>query len=60
MQDCEEIDQSLPIRQGDVLKRVRPDGKGALAIVITADCDIANLKFGDAGLACVALTPLYY
>lgn len=58
MQDCEEVDVTLPVRQGDVLKRVQPDGKGPLIVVVTADCDIANNKFGDAGLVCVQLTPL--
>lgn len=58
MQDCEHADAALPVRQGDVLKRVRGDGPATLAIVITADCDIANEKFGDAGLACVQLTRL--
>ena len=53
MQDCVYVDAALPVRQGDVLKRVRGDGPATLAIVITADCDIANEKFGDAGLACV-------
>lgn len=55
MQDCEHVDAALPIRQGDVLKRVRGDGHITLAIVVTADCDIANEKFGEAGLACVQL-----
>lgn len=55
MQDCEQVDATLPVRQGDVLKRVRGDGRITLAIVVTADCDIANKKFGDAGLACVQL-----
>ncbi len=58
MQDCEAVDATLPVRQGDVLKRVQPDGKGSLVVVVTADCDIANNKVGDAGLACVQLTPL--
>lgn len=58
MQDCEEVDATQPVRQGDVLKRVQPDGKGPLIVVVTADCDIANNKVGDAGLACVQLTPL--
>lgn len=58
MQDCEHVDAALPVRQGDVLKRVRGDGPATLVIVITADCDIANEKFGDAGLACVRLSPL--
>lgn len=55
MQDCEHVDAALPVRQGDVLKRIRGDGPASLAVVITADCDIANEKFGDAGLACVQL-----
>lgn len=58
MQDCEYVDAALPVRQGDVLKRVRGEGRITLAIVVTADCDIANEKFGDAGLACVHLGPL--
>lgn len=58
MQDCEYIDAALPIRQGDVLKQVRGDSPATLLIVVTADCDIANKKFGDAGLACVQLTLL--
>ena len=58
MQDCEEVDSALPVRQGDVLKRVRSNGPATLAVVVTADCDIANNKLGDAGLACVQLTPL--
>lgn len=58
MQDCEYVDAALPIRQGDVLKRVRGDNPTALFIVVTADCDIANEKFGDAGLVCVQLTLL--
>lgn len=55
MQDCEHVDATLPVRQGDVLKRVRGDGRITLVIVVTADCDIANEKFGEAGLACVQL-----
>lgn len=55
MQDCEHVDDALPVRQGDVLKRVRGEGRISLAIVVTADCDIANEKFGEAGLACVQL-----
>lgn len=55
MQDCEQVDVALPVRQGDVLKRVRGTGPTKLAIVVTADCDIANEKFGEAGLACVQL-----
>jgi hypothetical protein len=58
MQDCEHVDAALPVRQGDVLKRVRGDGAATLAIVVTADCDIANEKFGEAGLACVQMHPL--
>lgn len=55
MEDCERIDAALPVRQGDVLKRVRGDGKSNLVVVVTADCDIANGKYGEAGLACVQL-----
>lgn len=55
MEDCERVDAALPVRQGDVLKRVRGDGKSNLVIVVTADCDIANGKYGEAGLACVQL-----
>lgn len=58
MEDCIQVDATLPIRQGDVLKRLGCDGKIGLAVVVTADCDIAQAKFGDAGLACVQLTPL--
>lgn len=58
MEDCEHVDAALPIRQGDVLKGVRSSGPTVLTVVVTADCDIANGKFGDAGLACVQLTPL--
>lgn len=58
MQDCEQVSDSLPIRQGDVLKRVRPADDPVMVIVMTADCDIANNKLGDAGLACVQLVPL--
>lgn len=58
MEDCEEVDAAIPIRQGDVLKRVHSDGPSVLTVVVTADCDIANGKFGDAGLACVQLMPL--
>lgn len=58
MEDCEQVDVTLPIRQGDVLKHLHSDGHSVLKIVVTADCDIANGKFGDAGLACVQLMPL--
>lgn len=58
MEDCEQVDAALPIRQGDVLKGVHRDGPTVLTVVVTADCDIAKGKFGDAGLACVQLTPL--
>ena len=58
MQDCEKVDPALPIRQGDVLKRVQNNGPTSLAVVVTADCDIANNKLGDSGLACVQLVPL--
>lgn len=55
MEDCERVDAAEPVRQGDVLKRVRGDGKSNLVVVVTADCDIANGKYGEAGLACVQL-----
>ena len=55
MEDCERVDAALPVRQGDVLKRVRGAGKSNLVVVVTADCDIANGKYGEAGLACVQL-----
>lgn len=55
MEDCERVDAALPVRQGDVLKRVRGDGRSNLVVVVTADCDIANGKYGEAGLACVQL-----
>lgn len=55
MEDCERVDAALPVRQGDVLKRVRGEGKANLVVVVTADCDIANGKYGEAGLACVQL-----
>ena len=55
MEDCERVDAALPVRQGDVLKRVRGDGNSNLVVVVTADCDIANGKYGEAGLACVQL-----
>jgi hypothetical protein len=38
-----------------VLKRGRGQGHTTLAVGGTADCDIANEKFGEAGLACVQL-----
>lgn len=55
MEDCERVDAALPVRQGDVLKRVHGAGKSNLLVVVTADCDIANGKYGEAGLACVQL-----
>jgi hypothetical protein len=58
MQDCEQVEAAMPIRQGDVLKRVENNGTTLLVVVVTADCDIANNKLGDAGLACVQLAPL--
>ncbi len=58
MQDCESVDAEMPIQQGDVLKQIRGATPAMLVIVVTADCDIANKKFGEAGLACVQLTLL--
>jgi hypothetical protein len=56
--DCESVDPIEPIRQGDILKRFR-DGRGdSIFVVISADCDIAQAKVGDSGIACVELQPL--
>lgn len=58
MQDCEQVSDGSPIRQGDVLKRIALDCVATLSVVVTADCDIANNKLGNAGLACVELVTL--
>jgi hypothetical protein len=59
MQDCDLISTDKPIRQGDVLKQLRNDSVSVLFVVISADCDIANNKLGDAGLSCVQVTSLH-
>lgn len=56
--DCEQIEQEAPLRQGDVLKRFVGGFPETLWLVITADCDIAQNKLGDSGLACIRLIPL--
>lgn len=58
MPDCEQVSDNFPIRQGDILKRVRPLENSGMVIVITADCDIAKNKIGDSGITCVQLLPL--
>lgn len=57
------IDPMIPVRQGDLLVSRDPsiEGSAEYFLVITADCDINNEKFGKQ-LACLRVIPLneYY
>ena len=55
--DSEPATKSAPLRQGDILRAYGRAQMSNLWIVVTADCDIAQDKFGE-GLACVPLVPL--
>jgi hypothetical protein len=57
--ECDYIDPSEPLRQGDVLRSLDPaaDPWDAYVIVVTADCDIARDKHGGR-LTCVPVLPL--
>jgi len=57
MRDCEEIDKDLPVRQGDVLRR-HGHSNTEFYVVISADCDIAQNKLGEAGVGCLRMLPL--
>lgn len=56
--DCGLAEINSPLRQGDILKQFVDGQARALLIVITADCDIAQDKSRDTGLACVQLQSL--
>lgn len=56
--DCEQVDPLSPLRQGDVLKRFVDGHPESFWLVVTADCDIAQNKLGDSGIACIQLVPL--
>lgn len=60
MTDCEVIDKNIPIRQGDIIKSLSKEVTeiGRIYIVLTADCDIAQNKTGEAGLVCANITTL--
>src|SRR5437016_515291 len=51
---------SLPIEQGDILlsRNVTTGGLNDIAVVVTADCDIAHHKFGT-NLACLRIISLH-
>lgn len=55
--DSEPAPKASPLRQGDIFRAYGRTQMSNLWIVVTADCDIAQDKFGD-GLACVPLVPL--
>lgn len=59
--ECDYIDPSKPLRQGDVLRSLDPsaDPWEAYVIVVTADCDIARDKHGGR-LTCVPVLPLRF
>jgi hypothetical protein len=56
--DCETVQPGEPLRQGDVLKRFECGKDHSLWLIVSADCDIAQGKVGDQGLACIALRSL--
>jgi hypothetical protein len=56
--DCEIVPDGEPLLQGDLLKRFIGGTEDSLCVVISADCDIAQGKLGEAGVACVDLRPL--
>jgi hypothetical protein len=56
--DVELVEEEIPIRQGDVLSRVHGDANSAYLVVVSADCDLAQEKLSDAGVACVPLIQL--
>lgn len=56
--DCELVGAELPLRQGDVLKRVEDEGCARFKIVVSADCDLAQHKGVEKGAACIELVPL--
>jgi hypothetical protein len=43
-----QVADSEPVRQGDILRHYEPGNVSeAYCVVLTADCDISNDKFGD-------------
>jgi hypothetical protein len=56
--DCESAEQTDPIRQGDVLRKFANGQPDSLWVVVTADCDIAQSKVSESGVACVHLLSL--
>ena len=57
--ECEYVDSSQPLRQGDVVRSLEPASGpwDALAVVVTADCDIEHDKHSGL-LTCVPVVPL--
>jgi hypothetical protein len=56
--DCENVDGTDPLRQGDILRKFVKGHADSLWVVVTADCDIAQSRVTDSGLACVQLRSL--
>jgi hypothetical protein len=56
--ECAPVTDARPLRQGDVLRSVDPAAEiwDALAIVVTADCDLAKAKHAGR-LTCVPVLP---
>lgn len=55
--DCQFVGAEQPLRQGDILKRISNDAS-AYRVVVTADCDIAQNKGVDKGVACAEVVRL--
>jgi hypothetical protein len=57
--ECEYVDPAQPLLQGDVVRSLSTasDPWDALAVVVTADCDIENDKHGGR-VTCVPVVPL--
>jgi hypothetical protein len=55
--ESEIVSDTRPVRQGDIIRRIQPvDAWDDVAIVVTADCDIARDKHAGR-LTCVPLVP---
>lgn len=55
---CTDSYDDLDVLQGDIFKKINPEGEDELFIIISADCDIANNKLGKSGLTCLSILSL--
>ncbi|MDF2776540.1 MAG: hypothetical protein K0S90_63 [Enterobacteriaceae bacterium] len=55
---CTDSYDDSDILQGDIFKKINPEGEDELFLIISADCDIANNKLGRSGLACLSILNL--